>query len=104
MRDFIIEYFHVCPSVHSFHKHVTGKTGEYDVTYGPTLTGDYTHGWSCTCPQFRFRKGECKHIKAVKGERCAWNEEAFCGSGAAKPLSGKCPNCGAELEVIKVAV
>lgn len=104
MHDFIIEHLSVCPTVHHFHKHVKGSTGEYDVTYGPTPDGDYTHGWTCTCPSARYRKGECKHIKAVKGERCAWNEEAFCGSGAPRPADGKCPQCGADLEVIRVAV
>lgn len=23
--------------------------------------------WACSCPAFKFRRGECKHIKAVKG-------------------------------------
>lgn len=104
MPDLSIEYHCVCPSVHRFHRHVQGKTGTYGVTYGPTPGGDYQYGWSCTCSAFRFRKGECKHIKAVKGERCAWNEEAYSGSGAARPEDGKCPNCGEPLEVIKVAV
>ena len=99
-----IESFSICPSVHHFHKSVQGSTGKYEVVYGPTPEGDYTHGWTCSCPSFRFRGGECKHIKATKSERCAWNQESLCGSGAPRPADGKCPECGSELEVIRVAV
>jgi SWIM zinc finger len=100
MPDLTIEYYHVCPSTQHFHKQIK----EYSVTYGFQPTGDYQYGWSCTCPHFRFRKTECKHIQAAKEERCAWNEDAYWGSGAPKPADGKCPNCGETLTVIKVAV
>lgn len=23
-------------------------------------------GWTCTCPDYKYRKRECKHIKSVK--------------------------------------
>jgi hypothetical protein len=103
MPDLTLEYRYVCPSVLTWHKTVTGKSGTYEVSYGYQSTGDYEYGWSCTCPQFKFRKAECKHIKAVKHERCAWNEEAFCGGGAQHD-DGKCPNCGDMLIAIKIGV
>ncbi len=33
---------------------------KYMVSLGPS------GNWSCTCPQFKFRKAECKHIKECK--------------------------------------
>ena len=27
---------------------------------------DYDDGWFCPCPDYQFRKRECKHIKACK--------------------------------------
>jgi hypothetical protein len=104
MPDLTIEYYSVCPTTRDFHKEVVGKTGTYQVTYGPTPTGDYEYGWSCTCPQFTCRNVECKHIKATKPQRCAWNEEAFIGSSLPRPQDGKCPNCGQPLTTISIAI
>lgn len=40
---------------------VVGSTGNiYIVGY------DYDDGWFCPCPDYRFRKHECKHINACK--------------------------------------
>ena len=40
---------------------VVGSTGDiYIVGY------DYLDGWFCPCPDYRFRKHECKHISACK--------------------------------------
>ena len=104
MPDFTIEYFSVCPTVLRFETQIQGKTGTYAVSYGPEHDdGNHSHGWHCTCPSFRYRK-DCKHLSVAKAQRCAWNEEAFCGSGAPRPTDGKCPNCGEPLETIKVAV
>ena len=104
MPDLSTEYRWVCPSNFHFHRQVEGKTGTYEVTFGPTPDGDYTHGWSCTCPAFQFRGGECKHIQGVKDERCAWNEDALSGSGEPRPEDGKCPRCREPLEVVWIAV
>jgi len=27
---------------------------------------DYVDGWYCPCPDYQFRKHECKHIRACK--------------------------------------
>ena len=40
---------------------VSGSQGDiYYVGY------DYTDGWFCPCPDYQFRKHECKHIRACK--------------------------------------
>lgn len=40
---------------------VVGSTGDiYIVGY------DYDDGWFCPCPDYQFRKHECKHIRACK--------------------------------------
>ena len=98
MPDLMTVHFSVCPSVMHYHKSVRGKTGDYEVTF----EGGY--GWSCSCPSFRFRGEECKHIKSVQADRCAWNEDALCGSGAPRPKNGKCPKCGEPLASVGVGV
>ena len=40
---------------------VTGSHGDiYIVGF------DYVDGWYCPCPDYQFRKHECKHIRACK--------------------------------------
>ena len=40
---------------------VTGSHGDiYLVGF------DYVDGWYCPCPDYQFRKHECKHIRASK--------------------------------------
>ena len=40
---------------------VIGSTGDiYYVGY------DYQDGWFCPCPDYHYRKRECKHIRACK--------------------------------------
>ena len=40
---------------------VIGSQGDiYYVGY------DYTDGWFCPCPDYQFRKHECKHITACR--------------------------------------
>ena len=40
---------------------VSGSKGDvYYVGY------DYNQGWYCPCPDYHFRKHECKHIQACK--------------------------------------
>lgn len=42
---------------------VTGSKG--DIYY---VGFDYEDGWYCPCPDYMFRKHECKHIRACKQE------------------------------------
>ena len=92
-----------CSTNEHYQEKVAGSKGaEYTVTYGPTPGGPYQYGWSCTCPSFKHRGGECKHIKAVKPNRCAHGAEAACGSPS--PMGETCPECGSETTVISVGV
>ena len=106
-----IEHLWVCPSNFDWSKIVNGSKGaQYIVRWNKAPPGHpYEYRWTCTCPNFKFHKEElhdyeCKHIRSVKNERCAWNEEAFCGSGEQPPANHKCPKCGEGLEVVRVGV
>ena len=99
MPDLTIEYIRICAANIHWTKQVAGSKGaKYEV--------DFREGvWSCSCPSFQYRKGECKHILQAKQEKCEWNVEAYCGSraGEANP-DGTCPICGGDTAVIKVGV
>jgi len=97
----VLEPMAMCSSWERFTKKVAGSKGvEYFVTHERQLNGDYEYGFSCTCPSFKFRKGECKHIKEVKGDACLWHQQ-FDG-GELK--DGKCPRCGGGVKFVMCAV
>ena len=63
--------------------------------------------WTCTCPAFKFQKGDlwdkkpCKHIKSVEPHICKWHQ--FHDDG--EPTEdGKCPKCGEAVEYRMVGV
>lgn len=87
---------HTCMS----NVHWARGVGGYSVTY------DH-NGWHCSCPHHKFRHVECKHIKAVKSDRCGWNWEAYCGSTAKPDMKDGvyvCPDCGGPIETFNVGV
>ena len=103
MPDLTIEYCYTCPSNVSWQKSYTGSQGPYAVTYNQWNGPDMYH---CTCPGFKYRK-TCKHVEAAKKERCGWGWEAYCGSKETPVEKGGkkfCPNCGEEVEIVKVGV
>ncbi len=103
MTDFNIQNSRWCSTNEHYSEVVPGSKGaEYTVTYGRTPQGPYQYGWSCTCPAFKFKSGDCKHIKAVEGNRCAHGHDACMGSPT--PMGDTCPECGSETSVISVAV
>lgn len=72
----------------------------YTVRFEATPEGPYQYGLTCTCPAFKYNKSEpCKHIEAVKDERCAWN--ATC---EITRKVRKCPKCKGPVTSIEVAV
>ncbi len=104
MPDLMIVHARVCASARHWEKKVAGSHGEtYTVRYGEVYGKPYSHGWTCTCPSFKFR-GPCKHILRVQGERCAWGEGAFMGDFEEANADGSCPKCGGETFVIRVGV
>jgi len=125
MPDLDVIAMRVCQSSDHWRAEVQGSGSEvYRVTFGPTYDNrsSYTHGWSCSCPAFRHRHFECKHIRLVKKYRCGWHEQ-FGGKGpAAEPLPAgvriltppsydpkedtlePCPCCGGATFAVRCAV
>lgn len=101
MPDLTISYHKWCASNVYWERFVVGSKGNYSVKFA--LLPDGSHGYSCSCAAFKFHpEKECKHIKAVKDERCAWNFGACCGDSAPSPAGDVCPRCGGPLNTIKV--
>jgi SWIM zinc finger len=87
-----------CHSNVEWKREVWGGHGVYTVTYRlQKATG--TMGFDCTCPAWRFvRPGKargCKHVEAVKADRCGWNANL---DPRAEPRMVQgvacCPSCG----------
>ena len=103
MPDFIIQYNQVCASNLYWSKKVKGSKGEvYEVYFGDHGFGSLD--WSCSCPAYKYRRKDCKHILAAQKDKCDWGKEAFCGNQTKANIDNTCPKCGGETEVIKVAV
>lgn len=51
-------------------------------------------GYSCTCEAYKYREGNCWHIKLVLQSYCGWNQRLDGG----EPIDGCCPWCGEEVE------
>lgn len=107
MSELMTVYFPWCLSNEYWETQVQGSRGDtYIVTWHKLPQGDTQYGYECTCPAFKFGGGkECKHIRAVDGQRCAWNAEAVIGGGTTdRPADGKCPKCGGELSSVAVGI
>jgi len=105
MPDLTIEYCYTCPSNVSWSKTYKGSKGDsYEVTYNQWNGPDM---WHCTCPGFKYRK-TCKHVESAKTDRCGWNWEAYTGSKGNPIYKNNgvkcCPDCGEEVEIVKVGV
>ncbi len=64
------------------------------------------YGWHCSCANFKFKaRGyayECKHIRQVKDERCAWN--AVLEAGMRPDKDETCPLCKGGAIAFRVGV
>lgn len=45
---------------------ILNVSSETDETQTYTVAVDYSDGWWCNCPDYHFRKHECKHMRTVK--------------------------------------
>jgi len=104
--DFTIHTAPICRSNQDWSRVVPSETDvskQYIVSYRERFadTGP-AFDYECTCPAYKYGNGKyCKHIHAVKDERCCWNEAM---EPKAVPEDGCCPDCGNEIILVQVAV
>ena len=124
MPDLTIEHHRMCRSNEYWEREVAGSSGaRYVVRFGEIWGPERdarmcSHDYTCTCSHFqkrlRYKDGAyCKHIDKVRPERCGWHG-AYGGGLDPSPLSeaesaaaeagGRCPSCGGETSVVRVAV
>jgi len=115
MADLTKHLVAVCPSMERWQSSTKGSSeAHYHVEYGFLSEKEQEYqgtqrGWTCSCLSFEFRihGGQgCKHIKAAKEQRCAWNEEMDPGvePDRTTPTRPRCPNCGQDVIWYEVAV
>ena len=113
--DYIIHPTSVCSTNYEWSTQVPSSSGNstYTVSWG-RLYGRAAeeqgcmYGWHCTCRGFQYRR-TCSHVTkvAASGARCGWNAEMEpTAEAAVDPKTGEhcCPECGAPVQVEKVAV
>lgn len=93
-----LEHMQMCESWESFSYPVPGKP--YVVTHGYQDKGKYMFEFECNCPAFKFKKGECKHIKEHKSKACLWHQQF----DEAQGKLGECPRCHGKALAVVVAV
>jgi len=107
MPDLTIETYHHCRSALELSKEVAGSHGEtYVVTLSRQNPGPCRSNWHCTCPAFRYRRGDCKHIRRVRADdHCGW-AEFLDGGEPDRDANGNvtCPRCGGPAEAMGWAV
>jgi hypothetical protein len=71
----------------------------------------FKFGYSCSCPAYKYRPGECKHIKRVRREnrRCGWSQEIDGGEPERVEEDGGlerlyCPGCGGPVRSYEISV
>ena len=97
-----IEPMSMCSSWETFEAKVMGSATEpYIVAHERLQDGsDYIYGFTCTCPAFKYREGDCKHIDAVRERACLWHQQMDGGESS----NGTCPKCGDSVIGIMCAV
>lgn len=90
MSEFIIQNFYSCNSNKGWYIDV----GNWRVTYGPNHKDPaYLMGYACTCPAYKYKKGDCKHIEQVRNKRCGWSQFLDGGEPLDEDGTKLCPNC-----------
>lgn len=124
MPDLTVENSMMCASNDCWEREVPGSGGRTYVVRFEAIFGLQqearmsTHDYTCTCQHFQLRLknkdgGYCKHIEAVRSERCGWHA-TYGGGLDPSPLSeaereaaeaeGRCPSCGGPAVPVRVAV
>lgn len=84
----------VCQSLIQPREYKVASHTQENVTYEVIPSTIWTDG-ICSCPDFEYRGGQCKHIKAVEDQACDFVADV-------KFDDTRCPKCGdyiAELEL-----
>ena len=102
MPELDIQPMPYCSSWENFRIEVKGSQDEPYIVAHEHLrgTGDSLYGFTCTCPAFKYREGECKHIEAVKGEACLWHGQ----HDEVQAEKRECPRCGGGVKFVMCAV
>jgi len=93
----------MCSRNTNWSKRIKSSSGAtYIVSFGRVANPDERgcmHDYSCTCPDFQFRKSSeprkyCKHILRAKRDRCTWHTQ-FNGPSMPVVEEGRsvCPIC-----------
>lgn len=100
-----VHYYRWCSQNDNYSQKYRGSgTNIYTVTYNEMNSGEFAANYRCTCKGYQY-KGKCKHIDLAKQHRCQYGHDAIMGSPvAALQDMDKCPLCGSDTSVIKVAV
>lgn len=103
MPDLTTETRRLCKGNVFWQKRVEGSQGDtYTVLWGPAgPDAPFAYGWHCDCKGFQFRQ-QCKHVAQAEAERCTAGEDAFVGGPGLGDVD-KCPMCGGDTEIIKIA-
>ena len=115
--DIVVRWW--CKTNEEWSRQVPGSGGKnYVVRYGRVYdpNRNYEAGFTCDCPSYARNNGpakgpegdrECKHIQAVKGEWCGWNEEYDEGKVERVGIyieKHYCPKCGGPATTYRMGV
>lgn len=84
----------------SSRKHLEMTINGHKVVWSYQPHGRVQYDWTCDCKGFQFRK-TCKHVVEAQKNRCSWNEAL---DFVEKPSNGRCPECGSDVESIRIGV
>ena len=99
MTEPIIEHVCVCKKNDFLEANVIGSTKRSYTVHHCWNQKSNRKKWYCTCPDFQFRKHNCKHIWAVKTYEKTLKIEALQGKHY-----GVCHNCGNEIIWVDVKI
>lgn len=107
MPDLSIEHRIVCKTTQEYRMEFPSKSDPdkvYVAEYGDYIPGLYMYNWDCDCWPFKKSK-KCKHIEeAEKKQMETCDLDGYRDYLTEYPEDRKCPKCGNDLTVIKVAV
>ena len=95
MADLSIAYHHQCKS----NTEMTAKGSNGETYHLHCSRGT----WHCSCKSFQYR-GSCKHVAHAVDNGCHWHSNYDGGEPVLENGEKKCPNCGNDVEVVRVGI